>query len=177
MENHIVVTLVGPDKVGIVDDVTEKILEYGGNVEESRMARLGGDFAMIMLISVTGDKTDKLKTAIDTFGANGFQVFIRETAEETKSKYKGWLPYRIVVNGADHEGIIHSITRHLADKNINIESMDTNTVSAPMSGTELFTMSAVVIAPPDIKYHTWRDHLNEIEDEMNVTVDVTPYRG
>lgn len=177
MENHIVVTLVGPDKVGIVDDVTEKILEYGGNVEESRMARLGGDFAMIMLMSVTEEKAEKLKAAIDTFKAKGFQVFIRETAEETKSKYKGWLPYRIVVNGADHEGIINSVTRHLADKNINIESMDTNTVSAPMSGTELFTMSAIVIAPPDIKYHSWRDPLNEIEDEMNVTVDVTPYRG
>jgi len=53
-------TLVGPDHVGIVDRVTKKILEFHGNIEESRMARLGGDFSMLLLISVTEDKREAL---------------------------------------------------------------------------------------------------------------------
>ena len=52
MRRHLVMTFVGPDQIGIVDRVTRMILEYDGNVEESRMTRLGGEFAMLLLISV-----------------------------------------------------------------------------------------------------------------------------
>ena len=54
MRRHLVMTFVGPDQIGIVDRVTRMILEYDGNVEESRMTRLGGEFAMLLLISVPG---------------------------------------------------------------------------------------------------------------------------
>jgi len=52
MTAHFVFTLAGPDRIGIVDHVTEKVLQKNGNIEESRMARLGGDFTMIVMISI-----------------------------------------------------------------------------------------------------------------------------
>jgi glycine cleavage system transcriptional repressor len=177
MDKHIVATLVGPDHVGIVDRVTKRILEQGGNVEESRMARLGGDFAMLLFISVDSEKMEGLSLSLDGFNKDGFQIFLRETEAEAKSKYAGWLPYLVEVSGADHEGIINSITHNLAKSGINIESMDTNTAPAPMSGTILFTMTAIVVAPPDLKYHDWRSPLDDICDAVNVTIEVSPYRG
>ncbi|MDH3974425.1 MAG: transcriptional regulator [Deltaproteobacteria bacterium] len=177
MNKHIVATLAGPDHVGIVDRVTKKILELGGNIEESRMARLGGDFAMLLFISISAENRESLSASLERFNKDGFQIFLRETEGEAKTKYTGWLPYLVEVSGADHEGIINSITHNLANNGINIESMDTNTAPAPMSGTILFTMTAIVVAPPDLKYHKWRDPLDDICNAVNVNIKVSPYRG
>jgi len=83
----------------------------------------------------------------------------------------------VKVNGADNEGIIHHVARYMAEKGINIETMDTGMVRAPMSGTPLFTMAAVVVVPPDIPSPGWRDDLEEIGDKLNVDIEVSAYRG
>ena len=177
MRKHLVMTLVGPDHVGIVDRVTKKILEFHGNIEESRMARLGGDFSMLLLISVTKDKRGSLIEALDKLQDENFQVFIRETEGDTATKYSGWLPYRVLISGADNEAIINSISYHLAASGINVESAETNTAAAPMSGTLLFTMTAIVLVPPTLTYHSWREPLDEAGDRMNVSIEVSPYTG
>lgn len=177
MRKHLVMTLIGPDHVGIVDRVTKKILEFHGNIEESRMARLGGDFSMLLLISVIENKKKALTKALIQLDDKNFQVFIRETESDTATKYSGWLPYRVVISGADNEGIINSISHHLAASGINVESAETNTTAAPMSGTLLFTMTAIVLVPPTLTYHSWREPLDEVGDKMNVSIEVSPYTG
>ena len=177
MRKHLVMTLVGPDHIGIVDRVTKKILEFHGNVEESRMARLGGEFSMLLLISVTEGKREALIEALNKLQDENFQVFIRETESKTATKYSGWLPYRVVVSGADNEGIINSISHHLAESGINVESAETNTAAAPMTGTLLFSMTAIVLVPPTLSYHGWREPLDEVGDRMNVSIEVSPYAG
>lgn len=177
MRKYCIVTLVGRDEVGIVDQVTKFVLDQKGNVEESRMAHLGGEFAMLMLVSLDDEKLDELYSAIQSFKDQGYEVFIRETAEKTSDRFKGWLPFKIVVSGADHEGIVHSIAHDLAKKQINIESMDTNTTAAPMSGTLLFTMSAIIVVPPHLDYHEWRESLYKTADQANMNIEVSPYQG
>ena len=177
MQKHLVITLVGPDEVGIVDKVTKSVMEHDGNVEESRMARLGGEFVLLMLISIPEQQTEKVNAALSNFNSKNFQLFIKETSPEKSVKYDGWLPYSVTVSGADHEGIVNSITHHFSTKGINIESLDTSTDAAPMSGTLLFTMSAIIIVPPEVTYQSWRAPLDEVGDEMNVSVEVSPYRG
>lgn len=177
MRKHLVMTLVGPDHVGIVDKVTKKILEFHGNIEESRMARLGGEFSMLLLISITEENRDNLTAALNALQDENFQVFIRETKSDAATKYSGWLPYRVIISGADNEGIINSISHHLAASGINVESAETNTAAAPMSGTLLFTMTAIILTPPSLTYNKWREPLEEIGDRMNVSIEVSPYRG
>ena len=177
MHKHLVMTLVGPDHIGIVDRVTKKILEFHGNIEESRMARLGGEFSMLLLISVTEGKREALIEALNKLQDENFQVFLRETESDTATKYSGWLPYRVVVSGADNEGIINSISHHLAKSGINLESAETNSAAAPMSGTLLFSMTAIVLVPPTLSYHSWREPLDDVGDRMNVSIEVSPYTG
>lgn len=177
MSKHLVLTLIGPDQVGIVENVTEKVLKHKGNVEESKMARLGGEFAMLLLISVPEQEFKKINLSLNTLKDEGFRFFIKETSPKETDKYDGWLPYRIDVSGADHEGIINSITHHLSETGVNIETLDTNTSAAPMSGTLLFTMNAIVIVPPNITYNSWQDPLDVIANEMHVNIDVTPHTG
>lgn len=177
MKTYCIITLVGRDEVGIVDQVTKLVLEQKGNVEESRMAHLGGEFAMLMLVSLDSEKREALFELIGPFKEKGYEVYIRETTQKTSDRFKGWLPFRIVVSGADHEGIVHTIAHSLARKQINIESMDTSTAAAPMSGTLLFTMSAVIVVPPQLNYHEWRDSLYKTADQANVNIEVAPYNG
>ena len=171
MSKNIVLTLTGRDKVGIVDNVTSVIAKRDGNVESSRMARLGGEFAMLMLITLPDKEFDNLDKDFQQLRGEGYQVTLLQTEGDSK-KYAGWLPYEIEVTGADHEGIIHDISHHLAIQGINIESMDTSSTPAPMSGTPLFMMKGVILVPPQLHFHIWSNALEDIGDKLNVSVKV-----
>ncbi len=177
MRKNLVMTITGHDRVGIVEHVTKLFLAYDSNVEASRMARLGGEFVMLMLVSVPEKKFEDLRQGVRSLRDEGYKVTTRQTERGYSARYTGWMPYQVKVSGADHEGIIHHITRHLADQGINIETMDTGMVRAPMSGTPLFTMTAIIVVPPDLPYHDWRDDLAEIGDQLNVDTEVSPYTG
>jgi glycine cleavage system transcriptional repressor len=171
MSKNIVLTLTGRDKIGIVDNVTSVIAKRGGNVEASRMTRLGGEFAMLMLVTVSNIEFANLDGDFQQLRSEGYQLTLLQTEDDSK-KYAGWLPYEIEVTGADHEGIIHDISHHLATQGINIENMDTSSAPAPMSGTPLFTLKGVILVPPKLHFHVWSDALEEIGDKLNVNVKV-----
>ncbi|MBK8419413.1 ACT domain-containing protein [Candidatus Villigracilis saccharophilus] len=171
MPKNIVLTLTGRDKIGLVDNVTNVIAKRTGNVIASRMARLGGEFAILMLISVPDSEFANLDQDFQQVRGEGYQVTLLPTEDDSK-KYAGWLPYEIEVTGADHEGIIHEISHHLATQRINIENMDTSSAPAPMSGTPLFTMKGIVLVPPHLNFHVLSDELEEIGDKLNVNVKV-----
>ncbi len=173
MKKEIVLTLTGHDRVGIVKEITNVLVKSGGNVETSRMARLGGEFAMLALIALNETDLPALETDLQKLRGEGFQITSLQTEHDHSKKYAGWLPYQIEVLGADHEGIVYEITHHLAQQGINIEDMETTTAPAPMSGTPLFTMNATVLVPPQLPFHKWSDALEEIGDKLNVTVEVT----
>ena len=95
-------------------------------------------------------------------------------AERTDAKaHTGWRPYRIEVQGADHEGIIHEVAHYLSSRGINIESVDSETTLAPVSGSPLFAMTAQVVVPPDLAGQGWEAGLDEIGDRMNLEIRVS----
>lgn len=171
MAKNIVLTLTGKDKIGLVDQVTSLVVKRNGNVESSRMAHLGGEFAMLMLVKAPDADVSNLDKDFQALRGEGYQVALVQTDDEGR-KYAGWLPYEIEVTGADHEGIIHEISHHLASQGINIESMDTSSAPAPMSGTPLFTMKGVVLVPPKLNFNSWSEALEEVGDKLNVSVKV-----
>ncbi|HEY3318141.1 MAG TPA: ACT domain-containing protein [Coriobacteriia bacterium] len=173
MAAQIVFTLTGPDRVGLVDEVTELLLDLGGNVETSRMMRLGGEFAMLMLVSLPDVELAKLDASLAHLTGAGYKVTASRT-EERPDEHAGWLPYRIEVMGADHEGIIHRIAHGLSRRGINIESAETETKQAPVSATPLFSMTTLVLVPPELAEPDWRVELEEAAQRANVDVTVKP---
>jgi glycine cleavage system transcriptional repressor len=171
MTKNIVLTLTGRDKIGIVENVTDVIVKRGGNVESSRMARLGGEFVMLMLLTLPDKDFAKLDQELEQLRGEGYQITLLQT-EDDSNKYLGWLPYEIEVMGADHEGIIYEISRHLAAQGINIENMDTSSTPAPMSGTPLFMMKGIVVVPPQLNFHVWSGALEDVGDKLNVSVKI-----
>lgn len=173
MRTGIVFTLTGPDRVGIVEEVTGVVLGLGGNVEASRMARLGGEFAILMLVSLPAARAGGVDAAFEQLAAGGYRVSVTTTDRATAEAHRGWLRYQIEVHGADHEGIIHEIARGLSQRGINIESADTGTTRAPVSGTPLFSMTALVAVPPDLPEAEWTKELREAGYQANVGITVS----
>jgi len=173
MRTNIVFTLTGPDRVGIVEEVTGIMLGVGGNVGTSRMAHLGGDFAILMLVSLPAEKAASITEDFTHLVDDGYIVTSRVTDQSYAQAHPGWTPYRIVVRGADHEGIIHEIAHGLSQRGINIESMETGTSPAPVSGALLFTMKAVVAVPRELPEETWIADLEEACRQVNVDVTVS----
>ena len=172
MLKNFVLTLTGPDRIGIVDEVTGVLLERGGNVEVSRMVRLGGEFAVLMLVAMPSEGFTHLETALESLKDKGYQITTTQAERPAAELRPGWLRYRIQVHGADHEGIIHQVSHYLSQHGVNIESMDSETTPAPISGSPLFAMTAQVVVPPELALAEWEAGLERIGTRLNVEIDV-----
>ncbi len=172
MHTNIVFTLTGTDRVGIVEEVTGLFLGLGGNVETSRMVRLGGEFAMLMLVALPAEQLAGLEANLHSLTAQGFKVTTQQTELARAQSLAAGVPHQIQVRGADHEGIIHEVAAYLSERGINIESMNTETTPAATSGTPLFSMDARVIVPQALLSQSWQAALDGVGQRLNVDINV-----
>ncbi|MEE4272927.1 MAG: ACT domain-containing protein [Thermoanaerobaculales bacterium] len=172
MRKQLVLTAVGRDRPGIVEEFTKLILHFDGNIEASRMVRLGGDMAMLVFVSAPEDRVFELRKAVDDLHYTKFDVLTRlsEVDDDTDEPQEGRCT--ITVLGADHMGIINQVAQYLSEQGINLESMHTEVSAAPMSGTPLFTMSAEVVVPPRLAIEDLREAMEFIGDEMGIDTKV-----
>jgi glycine cleavage system transcriptional repressor len=170
MKSHFVLTLTGPDRIGIVDQLTRLLRDHGGNVETSRMARLGGEFAILMLVSMPSEQRAALDPDLEGLAGQGYKLTTTQVEPVQTLTHPGWLPYRVEVHGADHEGIIQEVAHYLSQRGINIESMDSETTPAPISGVPLFTMTAHILVPPSLSGQGWEVGLQDLASLMNLEI-------
>lgn len=171
MRKQLILTASGRDRPGVLEEVTRLIVRHHGNVETSRFQRLGGDFAMLMFVTAPEEQIEKLRGVLGELHFAKFDVQTRLT-EAPNIAEDGAAECAITVLGADHLGIIHEITRYLADQGINVERMNTEVTAAPMSGTPLFSMSAVVRVPSKLSVDDLREALDYIGEELCVDTQV-----
>lgn len=170
MQTGIVITLTGTDRVGIVEEVSGVLLALGGNVSTSRMARLGGEFTMLMLVSLPAENAANLDGAFANLVSQGYKFTVTETSPV--DTHASWPEYRVLVSGADHEGIVHEIASGLSASGITIESAETEIIEAPFSGAPLFSMKALVLVPPTLAEAEWIGALMDAGQSADVEVEV-----
>ena len=163
--NNLIITAIGSDRPGIVSELSGIITTHGGNVEESRMSRLGSDFAIIMLVSVSTDWEESLGVALQSI--NDLPISTKHTQIQEIGDNKN---YQINLNGADNEGIVKVLSKYLAEKSINILEMETHITQAPISGTPLFNLNASVSIPNDIEEKIIQSDLSQIAQKLGVEI-------
>ena len=163
--DHIIISAFGADKPGIVSHLTGAITTHGGNIEESRMMKLGSDFTTMILVSVSAEWTESLTVALG--GIQGLQISIQKTSPFSMDPT---IPQcEIHLSGADNEGLVHKVAERLAEKGINIEEMETGTENAPISGTILFTMTARV-SHSELDIPRLENDMNELADKLGMQI-------
>lgn len=164
---YAVLSAIGPDRVGIVDDVTSVITRYGCNIEESRMMLLGGEYAVIMLLDGEADRLNAMTkdtTAWDSL--QGLHITIRPTKGPARTA-SGDL-YHIETISLNTPGVVHAVTTLLREREINIIELESDTSSAPFTGTPLFTMRVVVRLADEAQAEDLQIALLEVGRRANI---------
>jgi glycine cleavage system transcriptional repressor len=171
-KNRLILTVVGPDQVGLVQKISEFIARHSCNIEDSKMAVFCGEFALIVLIS--GESANLVKIANDHGQLEietGLTISIKTPA--TRKSAESFLPYKLTVSCMDHPGIVYRLSGVLSNFGINIESMETKTYSAPVSGTPIFNLEADLSVPTKTNVNSLRQRFAEIQKEENIDIELS----
>jgi glycine cleavage system transcriptional repressor len=173
MRGFAIVTAIGSDRVGIVDDLTTSILEKNCNVEESRMAVLGGEFAVMLLLSgARADIEALIKESAQIAKKLELHISMKTTVEP--KAHPQMRPYMIESVSLDTPGIVHAITALLRRNKINIENMETDTTAAPWTGAPMFVMRGRVSIPQEVSLAALREEIESLETEHNLDIKLIP---
>ena len=166
------VTAIGHDRVGIVRDITAVLEEFGCNIEESRMAVLGGEFAVILLASGEPSAVEDLGRRTSELGERlGLHLWVNPTRAPVASGQGR--PYVLASLSLDAPGIVHALADLLKSYGVSVEAMETETASAPWTGAPMFRMRAEVVVPPGASVADLRRDLAEIERERDLDITFT----
>ena len=169
--DHLILTAVGPDQVGLVEKLSEFIARHDCNIEDSKMAVFCGEFALIALIAGDGNNLVKIARdyrAIET--ETGLTLSIKTPA--ARKPVEQLLPYRLTASCMDHPGVVYQLSGVLSSLGINIETMETQTYAAPVSGTPIFRLEATLAVPARININSLRERFAEIQREENIDIDL-----
>ena len=168
MPNQLVMTIIGKDRTGLVESLARLIAENGGNWLESRMCRLGGEFAGILRVQVPQDKAQNLIQALRDMHSGGLTVIVRP--DEAIASEEPARNASLSLIGQDRPGIIYQISAALANHSINVEELESERFSAPMSGEMIFTAMARLQIPASCTIANLRKELEALGEELMVDI-------
>lgn len=171
----LVMTIISPDRTGVVESIARVVAEHGGNWLESRMCRLGGEFAGILRIEIAAEKKSALLDALQKLQANGLQIVVRTDQSATTPAAGRQTTLEIV--GSDRPGIVREITAALARAGVNVEEFTSEVSSAPMSGETLFKAGVRLHLPERCDVAALKKDLEKIAADLLVDVSFAELGG
>ncbi|HMK92268.1 MAG TPA: ACT domain-containing protein [Thermoleophilia bacterium] len=168
MDGYAVLTVVGDDRPGLVDEVTRFVLDCGANLEDGRMVNLHGQFAMMMLLDAAAPVFDCLRARLPALTEASRVRAELTPAGAGRPSAAAAIPYRLTASGMDHPGLVQPVAHLLAERGVNIESAQTTLSHAPVTGAPLFEMEFVLSVPADLAVADLRSALSSLCDELNV---------
>jgi glycine cleavage system regulatory protein len=175
MEQMLVMTVIGADRPGLVESVASVVARHGGNWLESRMSRLGGQFAGILRVSLPPEQQAAMTSALADLKQQGLTISLAaDRPEPVPSSARSNL---LEIVGHDRPGIVQQISRALAGFGVNVEELETECASAAMTGETLFKARARLRIPDTCNIAELRRELEKIAADLIVEIslaDLTP---
>jgi glycine cleavage system transcriptional repressor len=173
MNQHIILTAIGADRPGLVDEVTEFIFQRGGNLEDSRMVNLRGQFAMMVLIGADRAAAEKISGGLSALASGSglhAELHVAGAAGPSAARAR---PYRMTASAMDQSGLVHRVSHLLRSLGVNIESLETQLRAAPITGAPVFDMTMTLSVPKETLIHQLRDELGTLCDGLNIDWELT----
>jgi glycine cleavage system transcriptional repressor len=175
-KTYLVISALGEDHPGIVNQLSKAILDHGCNIEDSRMTVLGGEFAAMLLVEGKWNTLAKVENALPELGRQlGMTIISKRTHQRAAGS--NLLPYAVDVVSMDHPGIVNKLAGFFAERNINIEDMSTSSYAAAHTGTPMFSVRMTVGIPSDIHIAALREEFMDYCDSLNLDAVLEPLKG
>jgi len=171
MQKPLVMTIIGRERTGLVEALARLVTDNHGNWLESRMCRLGGEFAGILRVQVPEEMEQELIQALRALYSEGLTLIVRPdnfipVAEATRSA-------SLSLVGQDQPGIIYQISAVLARNKVNVEQLESECFSGPMSGETMFTAMARLKIPESCVEEDLRRELERLGNELMIDISIT----
>lgn len=172
MSQRLVITALGADRPGIVNALSDALYSNHLNIEDSRMSVLGGEFAILLMVS--GEQQ-----AINDFAAkspqieDALQMKLMLKTTEAKAESQGLVPYDVDVIAIDNPGIVHNLASFFSSRQINIVDLETDRYAAAHTGTSMFSLHMTIGVPADIAIAELRDDFVATCDDLNLDATLT----
>ena len=173
MIRHTIITAIGEDRPGLVEEVSEFVFERGGSIEESRMANMLGQFAIAMLVGGTREAIDRITAEIDALTSRT-AIDIRLTPVEPPEPHEQTTTYLLVGRALDQPGLVYQVADVLRRFDVNIEALETTLEPAPVTGAPVFAMDLVVSVPTGIALDELTAELGRVCEALNIDWTLTP---
>jgi glycine cleavage system transcriptional repressor len=172
---HAILTAIGADRPGLVDEVSEFIFSRGGNIEDSRMVNLRGQFAMMVLVSGADAVLDRLRGDLPELSRQtSLHAELHPARDPAAATLGPALPFRLSGTGLDQPGLVHRVAHLLRGMQVNIESLDTRLTSAPYTGAPVFEMELILSVQKTTSLSQLRQNIQKLCDELNVDWNLDP---
>ena len=176
MSQLIVLSAIGTDRTGVVQEISKVILGCGGNIEESRMTTLGSEFAVLMLVSGNWHTLNRLERGLEKLTVDDKLTFaIRKTGERPVSDDR--MPYAVDVISLDQQGIVFGLADFFASRDIEIADVATRRYSAAHTGAPMFAVQMAVNVPSSVHISALREDFLEMSDRLNLDAILEPVKS
>ena len=169
MQIHLVLTVIGRDRPGLVSAVSETIAAGGGNWLDTRMASLSGQFAGMLLVAIAPENADALVASLRQLETQGLRFIIERSDEPAPVAGR---TLRLELVGLDRPGIVRDISHVLAAQNVNIAELESERVSGSFSGEAMFKARARLTLPDGLDLEQLRRALEALAHELMVDLSL-----
>ena len=175
MQTYLVISAIGKDRIGLVESISQSVLDCGCHVGESRMTVLGNEFAVVMLVNGHWNAVAKLESALPRM-ADALGLRISSTRTEAREDKRSLIPYAVEVVAPEHAEVVHEVSEFFARRGINIEDVYTNRYPAPHTGAAMFALHLTVGIPSDLSIASIRGEFMDFCDELNLDAMIAPVK-
>jgi glycine cleavage system regulatory protein len=164
----LVLTVVGPDRAGLVNALSDAALAHGANWAESRMSRLAGQFAGIVHLQVAPAQEAALVDALRRLDAIGLSIGVTRGGDDARAGR----PVVLDLVGQDRPGIVRDVSRTLAARSISIDELETSFESGSFSGETLFRARARLRLATEASIDELRAGLEAVANDLMVDIQL-----
>jgi glycine cleavage system transcriptional repressor len=176
MKQHLAVSAIGNDRTGMVHELTRVISECGGNIAESRMAALGSEFAMLLLVSGNWHTLARIESELARLAETAaLSVHVKRT--EPRAARADMLPYSVDIVSLDQPGIVAGLSGFFSGRGIDICEVSTRSYAAAHTGAPMFAVQLVINVPGKLHVAQLREEFMDFCDSLNLDAILEPVKS
>lgn len=171
------ITGMGADRPGMVAAITDVIFKYSGNIEESSMTILAGQFTFIVIASFA--ENVNLDVIMDSYKQvqtdKGCTVFVQRMDDDSERpdvpEFEE-MPYMISIAGDDRTGITAYFTKILAMHKASITDLNAKTING--ENGPAYVLMIECLLPKQLNRQQFEQDLAKQGEALNVEVTYHP---